>query len=99
MTNKKSISGNWIGAGAGIGAILFAFTEDPVWIAVGVALGAALDWTFRNKTDEQMLNKYEKNITYFILNEKVLITYYLILLGATSAITTTTTITHTKSIC
>tara|TARA_X000000368_G_C23028150_1_gene711227 strand:- start:549 stop:707 length:159 start_codon:yes stop_codon:yes gene_type:complete len=52
MTNKKSISGNWIGAGVGIGAMLFAFTEDPVWIGVGVALGAGLDWTFRNKTDE-----------------------------------------------
>jgi hypothetical protein len=52
MTNKKSITGNWIGAGVGIGAMLFAFTQDPVWIAVGVALGAGLDWTFRNKTDE-----------------------------------------------
>ena len=60
MTNKKSITGNWIGAGVGIGAMLFAFTQDPVWIAVGVALGAGLDWTFRNKTDEQILNKYEK---------------------------------------
>ena len=52
MTNKKNISGNWIGAGVGIGAVLFAFTEDPVWVAVGVAIGAGLDWTFRNKTDE-----------------------------------------------
>ncbi len=60
MTNKKGISGNWIGVGVGIGAMLFAFTEDPVWIAVGVALGAGLDWTYRNKTDEWMLNKFKK---------------------------------------
>ena len=50
MKNKKGISDNWIEAGVGIGAMLFALTEDPVWIGVGVALGAGLDWTFRNKT-------------------------------------------------
>ena len=37
---------NWIGAGVGvgIGAAVFAITNQPVWIALGVAIGAALCW-------------------------------------------------------
>ena len=33
-----------IGVGTAIGAIVFALTNEPTWIAVGVAVGAALDW-------------------------------------------------------
>ena len=42
---KKNVgnSGNWIG----VGAAIFALTAEPVWIAVGVALGAAIDWTYK----------------------------------------------------
>ena len=46
MTNR----GNWIGVGTGIGAAIFAVTQDPVWIAVGVAVGAGLSWT-RDRKD------------------------------------------------
>ena len=46
--NKKlqssDTAGNWIGAGTVIGAAVFAATNDPVWIAVGVAIGAAMSW-------------------------------------------------------
>lgn len=42
---KKSVNaGNWIGIGVGLGALVFVLTSEPVWIAVGVAIGAALDW-------------------------------------------------------
>ena len=42
---KKSINaGNWIGAGTALGGLVFVLTSEPVWIAVGVAIGAALDW-------------------------------------------------------
>ena len=34
--------GNWIGGGTAIGTAVFALTNEPVWIAVGVAIGAAL---------------------------------------------------------
>lgn len=37
-------AGNGIGVGTAIGAVLFVLTNDPVWIALGVALGAALGW-------------------------------------------------------
>jgi len=30
--------------GVAIGAALYAATNEPVWIAVGVAIGAALGW-------------------------------------------------------
>jgi len=36
--------GTWIAVGIGIGAAIFAATNEPVWIAVGVAIGAALGW-------------------------------------------------------
>ena len=46
---KKSVSksGNLVGVGAGLGAAIFALTGEPVWIAVGVALGAAISWTYK----------------------------------------------------
>ena len=36
-------AGNWIGVGTAIGAALFALTDEPLCIALGVVLGAALD--------------------------------------------------------
>jgi hypothetical protein len=36
--------GNWIGVGTTTGATVFAATNEPVWIAVGVAIRAALGW-------------------------------------------------------
>ena len=46
---KKNVgnSGNWVGVGTGFGAAIFALTGEPVWIAIGVALGAAISWTYR----------------------------------------------------
>ena len=41
---KVDRAGNGIGVGTAIGAVLFVLTNDPVWIALGVALGAALGW-------------------------------------------------------
>ena len=37
-------AGNWIGVGTGIGTAVFAARNEPVWIAVGVAIGAVLGW-------------------------------------------------------
>ena len=37
-------TGNWVGVGTAIGAVVFAATNEPVWIAAGVAVGAALGW-------------------------------------------------------
>ena len=37
-------SGSWIGIGTAFGVVVFAATNEPVWIAVGVAIGAALGW-------------------------------------------------------
>ena len=45
MNNKSTNSnnvGNWIGVCTAIGAALFAATNEPPCIAVGVAIGAAL---------------------------------------------------------
>ena len=46
--NKKAENsggaGNWIGIGTALGACVFVLTKEPVWIAVGVAIGAALSW-------------------------------------------------------
>ena len=46
--NKKSNNlkntGNLIGVGTAIGVAVFAATKEPTWIAVGVAIGAALAW-------------------------------------------------------
>ena len=35
----------WLAIGAGMGTVLFTGTQEPVWIGVGAALGAALGIT------------------------------------------------------
>ena len=46
--NKKSNNlkntGNWVGIGTARGVAVFAATKESTWIAVGVAVGAALAW-------------------------------------------------------
>ena len=45
MNNKLTNSnkaGNWIGVCTAVGVALFAATNEPTWLAVGVAIGAAL---------------------------------------------------------
>ena len=46
--NKKSDNfkntGSWVGVVARIGVAVYAATNEPTWIAVGVAVGAALSW-------------------------------------------------------
>ena len=45
MNSKSTYSyntGNWIGVCTAIGVALFAATNEPTWLAVGVAIGAAL---------------------------------------------------------
>ena len=42
-------AGRWVGAGTAIGMAIFAATDEPVWIAIGVAIGEALGW---KKKDE-----------------------------------------------
>ena len=44
--------GAWVAIGAGIGAALYAATQEPVWIAVGVALGAAHGISRTDKNEE-----------------------------------------------
>ena len=46
MSRRKDSNnaGNWIGAGTSIGVAIFAVTNEPTWLAVGVAIGAALSW-------------------------------------------------------
>ena len=48
-SKKKNVgnSGNWVGVGAGVGSTIFALTGEPVWVAIGVALGAAISWTYK----------------------------------------------------
>ena len=41
---KPMNAGNWIGVGVALGGLVFVLTSEPVWIAVGIAIGAALDW-------------------------------------------------------
>ena len=36
--------GNWIGVGTTLGAVIFILTKEPLWIAFGVVIGAAIDW-------------------------------------------------------
>lgn len=40
-----------VALGAGLGSVLFAITDSPVWIGVGTAIGAALGaaWNSRNQ--------------------------------------------------
>jgi len=45
MNNKSTNhnnAGNGIGVCTAVGAALFAATNEPTWLAVGVAIGAAL---------------------------------------------------------
>ena len=53
MIEKKKLdhAGNGIGVGAAFGALLFVLTDEPVWIALGVAIGAAFDWNKSKKDD------------------------------------------------
>ena len=44
MDKKIKNTGSMIGVGTAIGAAVFAATGEPVWIAVGVTIGAALSW-------------------------------------------------------
>ena len=46
-------AGNWIGVGTAAGAALFALTKEPFWIALGVTLGAALDWRKPNQARDE----------------------------------------------
>ena len=46
-TENSGIAGNWIGVGTALGACAFVLTREPIWIALGVAIGAALDWEKR----------------------------------------------------
>lgn len=43
LKNSDTV-GDWIGVCAAIGVAVFAATNEPVWIAVGVAIGAAMGW-------------------------------------------------------
>ena len=40
--------GSYVGVGTAIGAAMFAVTNEPTWIAIGVALGAALSWRVKS---------------------------------------------------
>ena len=52
--NKKTANaGNGIGVGAAFGAVLFVQTNEPIWIALGVAIGAAFDWNNPKKDDSE----------------------------------------------
>lgn len=57
MTKKvkrAGVAGNGIGVGTAIGAVFFVLTREPVWIALGLAIGAALDWESpKGKSDEE----------------------------------------------
>ena len=46
-TESSGVAGNWIGAGTAMGAVAFVFTREPILIALGVAIGATLDWRKR----------------------------------------------------
>ena len=47
--NKKMANaGNGIGVGVALG-VLFVLTNEPVWIALGVAICAAFDWNKSKK--------------------------------------------------
>ena len=46
-TENSGIAGNWIGVDTALGACAFVLTREPIWIALGVAIGAALDWRKR----------------------------------------------------
>jgi len=39
---KAGNTGQWIGVGLTTGIVVFAVTDEPTWIAIGVIVGAAL---------------------------------------------------------
>ena len=41
-------TGKWIGVGLTTGIVVFAFTDQPTWIAIGVIVGAALGAGLKN---------------------------------------------------
>ena len=41
--NSEPIN-SWVDVGTAIEATVFAVTKDPVWVGIGVAVGAALGW-------------------------------------------------------
>ena len=67
---KSNYAGNWIGVGTALGALIFALTSEPVWIAVGVAIGAGLDWK-KPKWFETTVKAYlaTDNSSYRILKD------------------------------
>ena len=44
---NSGIAGYCIGGGAALGTCAVVLTREPIWIAFGVAIGAALDWQKR----------------------------------------------------
>ena len=46
-TENSGIAVHWTGIGTALGACAFVLTTEPIWIALGVAIGAALDWQKR----------------------------------------------------
>ena len=54
MNKKIKNTGSMIGVGTAIGIAVFAVTNEPVWIAVGVAIGAAVGWRKpKNKNEKE----------------------------------------------
>ena len=51
-SNKTGNARQWVGVGTAIGVVVFAATNEPVWIAVGVAMGAALSSGWRKSKDQ-----------------------------------------------
>ena len=43
---------DWIGVGVALGAAVFVATNEPVWIASDVAMGAALGWQKPKQQDD-----------------------------------------------
>jgi hypothetical protein len=41
-----------VSAGLGLGTFLFVMTDDPIWIALGLALGAGLGGAFSSAGDD-----------------------------------------------
>ena len=45
-------TGYGVSAGLGLGTFLFVITDDPIWIALGLALGAGLGAAFSSAGDD-----------------------------------------------
>ena len=58
MDKKIKNTGSMIGVGTAIGAAVFAATNEPTWLAVGVALGAALSWRKPQNKNEWWINEF-----------------------------------------